>query len=210
MSNQSYLERQVKQAIDVLKNGGIVAYPTDTVYGLGADPLNRRAVDKIYRVKKRPYNQALPLLLADKSDLSKVANSVPDIARKLAELFFPGGLTLVLKKSTWVSSTVSGGGTTIAVRIPNHPVPIALIRGLGSPIIGTSANVSGRPTPVTAAEVREQLAREVDLIIDGGRCPGGVESTVLDVSGEVPTIVREGAVPRAELAKVCSALLPKK
>jgi len=209
MSNLSYLERQVKQAIDVLKNGGIVALPTDTVYGLGADPLNRRAVDKVYRVKKRPYNQALPLLLADKSDLTKVASVIPEIAWKLAERFLPGGLTLVLKKSPWVPSNITAGGDTIAVRIPNHPIPIALIKALGNPIVGTSANISGRPSPVTAAEVREQLGREVDLIIDGGRSPGGIESTVLDVSGKTPTLLREGAVPRKELEKICGPLSSK-
>jgi L-threonylcarbamoyladenylate synthase len=209
MSNLSYLERQVKQAIDVLKSGGIVAYPTDTVYGLGADPLNRRAVDKVYRVKKRPYNQALPLLLADKSDLTKVASVIPEIAWKLAERFLPGGLTLVLKKSPWVPSNITAGGDTIAVRIPNHPIPIALIKALGNPIVGTSANISGRPSPVTAAEVREQLGREVDLIIDGGRSPGGIESTVLDVSGKTPTLLREGAVPRKELEKICGPLSSK-
>jgi L-threonylcarbamoyladenylate synthase len=209
MPNLSYLERQVKQAIDVLKNGGIVALPTDTVYGLGADPLNRRAVDKVYRVKKRPYNQALPLLLADKSDLTKVASVIPEIAWKLAERFLPGGLTLVLKKSPWVPSNITAGGDTIAVRIPNHPIPIALIKALGNPIVGTSANISGRPSPVTAAEVREQLGREVDLIIDGGRSPGGIESTVLDVSGKTPTLLREGAVPRKELEKICGPLSSK-
>ncbi len=209
MPNLSYIERQVKQGIEILKSAGVIAYPTDTVYGLGADPLNRRAVDKIYRVKRRPYNQALPLLLADKSDLTKVASEVPDIAWKLAEWFFPGGLTLVLRKSSWVPGNVSGGGNSIAVRVPNHPVPIALIKALGNPIVGTSANISGRPSPVTAAEVREQLGREVDLIIDGGRCAGGTDSTVLDVSGKTPILVREGAIPRKDLENICGPILSK-
>lgn len=210
MSKQTVTEQQIKLAIAVLKKGGIIAYPTDTVYGLGADPLNEFAVDKIYRVKKRPRSLALPLLLADKSDLLKVAGVVPGIAWKLAERFWPGGLTLVLKKSPWVPDAVSASGDTVAVRIPDHPVTIAIIQGLGSPIVGTSANLSGSPSPVTAAEVREQLGTEVDFIIDGGRCPGGVESTVLDISGESPALVREGAVPGEELEKFLGYTLPEK
>ena len=209
MSELSYIERQTKQAIEILKKGGIVAYPTDTVYGLGADPLNKRAVDKIYRAKKRPHNQPLPLLLADKSDLSKVASTLPDIVWKLAGRFWPGGLTLVLKKSAWVPGYLTAGGDSIAVRIPNHAIPITLARGLGCPIIGTSANISGKPSPLTAHEVREQLGKEVDLIIDGGRCPGGIDSTVLDVSGQIPALIREGAVPKKELAKLGVPLLSK-
>lgn len=203
MSNPSHIERQIELAISILKKGGIVAFPTDTVYGLGADPLNAQAVDRIYKVKRRPHNLPLPLLLAEKSDLLKVAIVMPEIAWQLAERFLPGGLTLVLKKSPWVPGSVTAGGDTIAVRIPNHPVPIALIRGLGTPIVGTSANLSGRPSPVAAKEVREQLGDEVDLIIDGGRCPSGTESTVLDISGKVPTLIREGAIPEAEIAKIC-------
>jgi L-threonylcarbamoyladenylate synthase len=210
MPKQPAIEKQIKLAIAILRKGGIVAFPTDTVYGLGADPLNAQAVDRIYKVKRRPYNLPLPLLLAEKSDLLKVATVVPEMAWQLAERFLPGGLTLVLRKSPWVPGSVAAGGDTIAVRIPNHPLPIALIRGLGIPIVGTSANLSGKPSPVTAEEVREQLDDEVDLIIDGGRSPGGTESTVLDVSGKVPTIIREGAIPRAELEKIAGPLLANK
>jgi len=209
MPKQPPVEKQIELAIAILKKGGIVAFPTDTVYGLGADPLNARAVDRIYKVKRRPHNLPFPLLLAEKSDLLKVASVVPEIAWQLAERFLPGGLTLVLRKSPWVPGSVTAGGDTIAVRIPNHPIPIALIRGLGSPIVGTSANLSGRPSPVTAEEVREQLGDEVDLIIDGGRCPGGTESTVLDVSSKVPALTREGAIPRVEMAKICGPLFTK-
>ena len=209
MPKQPPVEKQIKVAIAILKKGGIVAFPTDTVYGLGADPLNEQAVDKIYKVKRRPHNLPFPLLLAEKSDLLKVASVVPEIAWQLAERFLPGGLTLVLRKNPWVPVTVTAGGDTVAVRIPDHPVPLALIRGLGSPIVGTSANLSGKPSPVTAEEVREQLGDEVDLIIDGGRCPGGTESTVLDVSGKVPALIREGAIPRAEIAKLCGPLFTK-
>ena len=210
MPKQPAIEQQIKLAIAILKKGGIVAYPTDTVYGLGADPMNEQAVDRIYKVKKRLSNLPLPLLLAEKSDLLRVAAVVPEIAWQLAERFLPGGLTLVLRKGPWVPATVTAGGDTVAVRNPNHPITIALIRGLGTPIVGTSANLSGRANPVTAEEVREQLDNEVDFIIDGGRCPGGTESTVLDVTGKVPVLLREGAIPRAELTKLCGPLSTKK
>jgi L-threonylcarbamoyladenylate synthase len=209
MPKQPAIEQQIKLAISILKKGGIVAFPTDTVYGLGADPLNAQAVGKIYKVKKRSSNLALPLLLAEKSDLLRVASVVPEIAWQLAERFLPGVLTLVMRKSPWVPGSVTAGGDTVAVRIPDHPIPIALIRGLGTPIVGTSANLSGRPSPVTAAEVRQQLGDEVDFIIDGGRCPGGTESTVLDVTGKAPVLLREGAIPRSELTKLCGPLSTK-
>ena len=207
MSNRASIENQIQLAIEILKRGGIVAFPTDTVYGLGADPCNEQAVERIFKVKSRPPNLQLPLLLADVSDFTKVASEVPEIAWQLAEHFLPGGLTLVLRKSPWVPSAVTAGGDTIAVRIPDHHITIALIRGLGNPLVGTSANISGMPSAVTADEVREQLGEQVDIIVDGGRCPGTIESTVIDVTGETPTIIREGAVSQEEIAKTCGLLL---
>ncbi len=209
MSIQRGIEKQTRLAVKTLKDGGVVAFPTDTVYGLGADPLNIRAVERVYRMKERPQKLPLPLLLADKSELTKVAASVPEIAWRLIEKFLPVGLSIVLKKSDWVPGPVAGGGNTIAVRIPNHKITIDLINGLGSPIIGTSANISGKQSPVTAREVREQLGSKVDFIIDGGRCPGGLESTVIDVSGNVPILIREGAVPVEEIEKACGLTLRK-
>jgi len=209
VSNRPAIEQQINLAVEILKDGGIVAYPTDTVYGLGANSANEQAIEKIYRVKKRTHDLPLPLLLADISDLLKVASVVPDIAWQLAEHFLPGGLTLVLKKSPWVPSAVTAGGDTIAVRVPNHHIPTAIIRGLGVPLVGTSANISGKPSPVTADEVYEQLGDKIDLIIDGGMCPGGIESTVMDVSGEIPAIIREGAVSREEIVKACGSSIRK-
>jgi L-threonylcarbamoyladenylate synthase len=209
MTETNSLKQQIKRAVETLKKGGLVAYPTDTVYGLGADPLNEKAVSRVYKVKNRPRNLPLPLLLADRSDLTKVALSIPEIACRLAERFWPGGLTLVVKKSPTVPDSITAGGDTVAVRLPNHPVTIALIRGLGRPIVGTSANLSGKPSPVTAEEVRRQLGSKVDLIVDGGRCPSGIESTVVDVSGTSPVITRVGAIPAEDIAKVCGPL-PKK
>jgi L-threonylcarbamoyladenylate synthase len=195
----SPVQKQVEQGIYILKEGGIVAFPTDTVYGLGASMSLPQAVARIYDVKGRPQNMPLPLLLADKSQIGKVAEVVPPIARLLADKFLPGALTMVLLKSKAVPDTVSGGGKTVAIRIPAHPVPLALVQGLGTPIIGTSANLSGQPSALTAEEVETQLDGKVDLIIDGGRCPGGKESTIVDLTGETPVVLREGAISKKEL-----------
>ncbi len=197
------IQQQVEQGITILKQGGIVAFPTDTVYGLGAAISLGQAVERIYRVKKRPRNMALPLLLADVSQISEVAQPVPEVAWLLAEKFLPGALTLVLPKSPSVADIITGKGKTVAIRIPAHPVPIALAQGLGTPIVGTSANLSGHPSSLTAEEVYAQLGDRVDLIIDGGRCPGGKESTIVNLTGETPLILREGAISREELQRVC-------
>jgi L-threonylcarbamoyladenylate synthase len=195
----SSLQKQIEQGIAILKEGGIIAFPTDTVYGLGACVNFPQAVARVYEVKGRAKNTPLPLLLADKSQIDEVAEAVPPIARLLAEKFLPGGLTMVLLKSKSVPDIVTGGGKTVAIRIPAHPVPLALARGVGTPIIGTSANISGKPSALTAEEVYAQLDGRVDLIIDGGRCPGGRESTIVDLTGKTPRVLREGAISRKEL-----------
>ena len=204
------MEEQVKKAILILKKGDIVAYPTDTVYGLGANALNKAAVLKIFAAKGRPMDSALPILLSQASQMEDVADNIPDIVWLLAERFWPGGLSLVLKTSHLVPDVVTGGGDKIALRIPAHPVPIALINGLGAPITGTSANISGKPNPVTAEEVQQQLGSRVDLIIDGGRCQRNVASTVVDLTGERPCIIREGAITREEIEKACGSLTAAK
>jgi len=202
----SSIQKQVERAISILKQGGVVAFPTDTVYGLGACASIGRAVERIYQIKERPHNMALPLLLAHTSQISEVAYPVPQIAWYLARCFLPGALTLVLHKSSSVSDVISAGGETIAVRVPNHPIPLALAEGLGTPIVGTSANLSGKPSVLTADEVHSQFGDRVDLIIDGGRCPGGKESTIVDVTGETPLVLREGAISRGELERVCQSV----
>ena len=200
------IQQQVEQAITILKKGGIVAFPTDTVYGLGAGMNMAQAVERVYQVKKRPGSMALPLLLADKSQIDEVTKVVPSVAWLLVEKFLPGALTMVLFKSESVPDIVSGGGKTIAVRIPDHPIPIALAQGVGMPIAGTSANLSGQPSALTADDVRAQLGDKVDLIIDGGRCPLGKESTIVDLTSETPVILREGAISGEELKRVCPNL----
>jgi L-threonylcarbamoyladenylate synthase len=197
------IESGIKKAIEILKNGGLVAFPTDTVYGLGADVFNVKAVERIYRVKQRPGDLPLPVLLADQAQLSQIVASIPETAGCLMRHFWPGGLTLVLPKKDTLPDIVTAGSGKVAVRIPDHVVPLSLIRGLGAPIVGTSANISHKLSPVTAAEVEEQIGGQVDLIIDGGRCRGGLESTVVDLSGKVPVILRRGIIPEEEIKRVC-------
>ena len=201
------IQEQIERGISVLRQGGLVAFPTDTVYGLGACASLRQAVERVYRVKGRPRNMAFPLLLAHTSQIGEVADSVPQIAWLLVRNFLPGALTLVLHKSSSVPDVITGGGITVAVRIPAHPVPVALAEGLGTPIVGTSANLSGKPSALTADEVYSQLGDKIDLVIDGGRCPGGRESTVVDVTGEEPVVLREGAISREELERVCGNIV---
>ena len=204
------IQEQIERGISILRQGGLVAYPTDTVYGLGACANLPQAVERIYKVKERPRNMPLPLLLADVSQITRVAELVPPVAWLLIHSFLPGALTIVLPKSNSVPDIITAGGTTIAVRIPAHPVPVALIEGLGTPIVGTSANLSGMPSPLTADEVYSQLGDKIDWIIDGGRCPGGRESTIVDVTGEVPVVLREGAISRAELEQACGSVVYQK
>jgi len=198
----STLAEQIRKGVQILKAGGTVAYPTDTVYGLGADAFNKEAVEKIYEIKGRPRQSAFPLLLADINQVAEVASSVPEIAWLLMRHFWPGGLTLVLPKRINLPDYLTYGGATIAVRIPNHPVPLTLIKRMGSPLIGTSANISGQPSALTAKEVEIQLGGRVSLIIDGGRCSGGVESTIIDVTGKMPKIRRQGLIPKEEIEKL--------
>ena len=200
------MEKQLQHAVAILAGGGVVAYPTDTVYGLGADALNEEAVNRIYRIKQRPFDQPLPLLISDISEMTDLVDGISEAGNALAHHFFPGGLTLVFRKSSSVPAWVSVGGDTVALRIPNHPITLALIRGLGKPLIGTSANLSGSPSSTSAEEVREQLGDSIDFIIDGGICPGGIDSTIVDVTGESPEIVREGAVSWAEVKNILKSL----
>jgi L-threonylcarbamoyladenylate synthase len=198
----SAIQKQVEEGISILKGGGVVAFPTDTVYGLGACASNEQAVERVYELKKRPRNMALPLLLANVSQIGEVAENMSQVAWLLARHFLPGALTLVLPKSDSLPDIITAGGGTIAVRIPAHPVPVALAEGLGAPIVGTSANLSGKPSVLTASDVYSQFGDNIDLVIDGGRCPGGRESTIVDAVGETLVILREGAIAREELEQI--------
>ncbi len=192
----------VAEAVEVLRNGGVAAIPTDTVYGLAAGGLDDAAVARVFEVKGRPEGMPLPLLLADVADISLCCVDVPESARSLAEAFWPGPLTLVLRRSDAVPDIVTASGDTVGVRVPDHPVPREIARRLGSPITGTSANRSGLPPATDAREVREQIGDRVDYVLDGGAVHAGVPSTVLDLTGPEPRILRPGGVSPGAIAEV--------
>jgi L-threonylcarbamoyladenylate synthase len=200
-------EESTAEAVRILSAGGLVAFPTDTVYGVGAHAFQPQAVEKLYTAKIRPRDKAIPLLLATPDDLSLVAESIPPVAHLLAERFWPGGLTLVLRKRAIVSAAVSLG-PTVAVRAPDHAVTQALITALGAPLAATSANLAGNASPVTAQEVMEELGRRIELILDGGPCPGGIPSTVLDLTTDPPTILRLGAIAEEDIKDMLPSLRP--
>jgi L-threonylcarbamoyladenylate synthase len=191
--------RSLAQAVEILRAGGVVAFPTDTVYGLGARAWDAAAVAQLYVAKGRAESKAIPILLASADALGEVADQVPPLAWALAARFWPGPLTLVVPRQARVPDVVTGGGDTVAVRVPNHPVALQLIKALGEPLAATSANLSGAPSPVSADDVLSQLRGRIPLILDGGPCPGGLASTVLDLTREPPVILRRGPVSREDL-----------
>jgi L-threonylcarbamoyladenylate synthase len=188
----------IEQAAFLLRQGQLVCYPTDTVYGIGATASNEEAIRRLYAVKGRAPDKPLPLLIAEPVDARRYAEITP-VAHKLMSRFWPGPLTIVMRKANGLRSRALSGQNTVGLRVPDNDVPRGLVRMLGEPLTGTSANRSGSRPPVSAAEVAFSLGEMVSLVIDGGRAPGEVESTVVDVSGGAPAIVREGAVSREEL-----------
>ncbi len=187
----------------LLRRGELVAFPTDTVYGVGAIAWDAAAVGKLYTAKLRSLDKAIPILLADPADLALVARDLPPAALRIAERFWPGPLTLVVPKAARVPAEVTAGGDTVAVRIPDHPLARDLIRAAGAPLAATSANLSSQASPITAADVAAQLGDRIAMILDGGRCPGGVPSTVVDITGPTPRILRAGPI---QLAQMLAAL----
>ncbi|MBK9779254.1 MAG: threonylcarbamoyl-AMP synthase [Anaerolineales bacterium] len=188
---------QLQPALDVLKNGGIVAFPTDTVYGVGALAFDNAAIESIYTAKDRPLEKAIPILIGDLKDLEVIGLNIPDMALRLAARFWPGPLTCIIPKQPSLPPAVSAT-QTVAVRIPNHPDALALLRAAG-PMAVTSANISGRQSPISAQEVYDQLNGRIPLILDGGNTPGGIPSTLVDCTGETPIIFREGPVTMENL-----------
>jgi L-threonylcarbamoyladenylate synthase len=195
----------IREAVAVLKRGGLVAFPTETVYGLGADASNPAAVARIYEVKGRPAGHPVIVHIGDAGQLERWAREVPEAARKLAARFWPGPLTLVLKRAPGVGDGLTGGQDTIGIRVPGHPVALELLRRFGGGIAAPSANKFGRISPTTAAHVREDLGDEVDLILDGGPCEIGIESTIVDLSRERPVLLRPGRVTEEEIEATLQA-----
>ena len=187
----------IPYAIEILKAGSLVAFPTDTVYGVGTLAFNGKAVESIYAAKDRPIEKAIPVLIGDSEDLEKVCINISDSARRLAARFWPGPLTILVPKRADLPESVSST-STVGVRVPDHDVARALLRATG-PMAVTSANISGRQSPVTAKEVYEQLGGRVDLIIDAGKTPGGVPSTLVDCTASELTVLREGPISLEEL-----------
>jgi L-threonylcarbamoyladenylate synthase len=192
----------IEQAANILRRGGLVAFPTETVYGLGANALDAAAVARIFEAKGRPATNPIIVHIANASQVPQVATAWPAIAAKLAERFWPGPLTLVLPKHANVPDIVTAGGPTVAVRVPVHPIAHALLEAVQLPIAAPSANRSSEISPTTAEHVRKALDGRIDMILDGGPCPGGLESTVLDVTTDPPRLLRPGLVTPEQIESV--------
>jgi len=193
---------EVSRAAELLRAGELVAFPTETVYGLGADARNPRAIAKIFEAKGRPADHPLIVHLPDASHLERWAVDIPEAARKLAVAFWPGPLTLILKRHPSVPDAVTGGQDTVGLRVPNHPLALQLLREFNGGVAAPSANRFGHVSPTTAAHVREELGDAVAMILDGGPCAVGIESTILDLSGGEPRILRPGMLDAAALGTV--------
>ena len=192
----------LKAAEDILAGGGLVAIPTETVYGLAANALDEAAAAKIYAAKGRPSDNPLIAHIADLSQMEKLVSEIPENALKLAEAFWPGPLTMILPKSDIVPYGTTGGLETVAIRMPSHPAARKLLRESGIVLAAPSANTSGRPSPTRAEHVYEDLNGKIDMILDDGPVGIGIESTIVDLSGEIPMILRPGFITRGMMEKV--------
>ena len=185
----------------VLREGGLVAFPTETVYGLGGDAKNASASEKIYAAKGRPSDNPLIVHIAEFSELEEIVKEVPDSARALADAFWPGPLTMILQKNEVIPYETTGGLDTVAVRMPSHPVARAFIKASGCMVAAPSANISGRPSPTTADHVWEDLNGRIDYVIDGGAVEIGLESTIIDLTEDIPLVLRPGYITPEEIAE---------
>lgn len=199
-------EEELIEAAAILKKGGLVAFPTETMYGLGADALNEEAARKIYAAKGRPSDNPLIAHIAKKEDIEPLVREIPEAGKKLMDAFWPGPLTLIFPKSGRVPKGTTGGLDTVAVRMPSDPVARRLIELAGTPVAAPSANTSGRPSPTTAEHVRQDMDGRIEMIVDGGPVGIGVESTIVDVTGEIPMVLRPGAITMEMLKKCVGAV----
>jgi len=202
MSTQLLTPDQIEIAARFLLDGQIVAFPTETVYGLGAPIFHPESIAKIYQIKKRPADNPLIAHISNLEQLKSIAIDIPQEVEQLAAAFWPGPLTIVCKRHPSVPAIVSAGLDTIAIRMPNHPVALALIERVGEPLVAPSANLSGKPSPTVAAHVLEDLANSIAAVIDGGSSNIGIESTVLNLLGKQPVILRPGAITEQALQEV--------
>ena len=200
------LQGQIKKAADILRKGGVIAVPTDTLYGLAASTSSESAVRRIFRLKGRSAGAAMPVLIDTADRVEQCAVSVPDAARALMRSFWPGALTIVLRRSHQIPSIVSGGLDTVALRVPDHHVPRALVRELDAPITGTSANRTGHEGLTTEAAVRRVFGRDIDLVVDG-QAGAGLPSTVVDLTRPEPSVLRVGALSVSDIEAVLGIAL---
>ncbi|WNZ63756.1 L-threonylcarbamoyladenylate synthase [Myxococcus sp. MxC21-1] len=198
----------LERAVELLRHGGVVALPTETVYGLSANAEDELAVRRVFAIKGRPATHPLIVHIPGVEHLNTWAREVPEAARKLAEAFWPGPLTLVLPRTARATDAVTGGQDTVALRVPNHPVALAVLQKLGGGLAAPSANRFGKVSPTTAEHVREDLGGDVDLVLDGGPCTVGVESTIVDLSSDEPAILRPGGLAAEDVERVLGRKVP--
>ena len=204
------MSEQVRRAAELLRRGGLVAFPTETVYGLGADASSAQAIVRLYAVKRRPADHPVIVHFASSQEAFAWARDVPQAAKLLAEKFWPGPLTLILKRSEKAKDFITGGQDAVGVRVPSHPVAHELLQLFGKGVAAPSANRFGLVSPTTAAHVREDLGNDVDLVLEGGASEVGIESTILDLSGAAPVLLRPGHITREELESVLKSKVQDK
>jgi len=192
----------LKRAGDAIRRGGLVGFPTETVYGLAADAFNKDAVKRVFEVKGRPADNPLPVQVASQDEVIRLVAEIPEVAERLMKAFFPGPLTLVLKASGAVSEIVTAGTGKVGIRMPDHPVALGLIRSAGTPIVAPSANMSGEPPPTTSQEVLAYLDGKIEILLDAGPTKLRLASTVVDVTETPPRILREGSITREVLRAI--------
>jgi L-threonylcarbamoyladenylate synthase len=203
----SATSENIKKAADIIKSGGLVAFPTETVYGLGADAFNHLAIARIFEVKKRPFFDPLIVHIADHSDLEKIATGYGHIEKKLIDKFWPGPLTLIMNKTGNVPDIVTSGLQTVGIRMPANKAAAVLIKESGCPIAAPSANLFGQISPVKAEHVQKQLGAEIKMIIDGGECQIGIESTIIKVENDIPVVLRYGGIAIEDIKKITGKLI---
>lgn len=201
------MPEELEEAVSIIRSGGLVAFPTETVYGLGGNGLRKEAAEKIYAAKGRPSDNPLILHIGTMEQLDTVVRDVPETARKLADAFWPGPLTMVFQKATCVPYETTGGLDTVAVRMPEHEGALAFLRAAEVPVAAPSANTSGRPSPTLAQHVKDDLAGKIDMLIDGGPVGIGFESTIVDVTEETPVILRPGYITKEMLSEVAGNVI---
>ena len=201
---------EVRRAAEILRAGGLVAFPTETVYGLGADASSAAAVARLYAAKGRPGNHPVIIHFSSPENAFEWGREIPQAARTLAARFWPGPLTLILKRSAQAKDFVTGGQDSVGLRVPSHPVAHALLGEFGGGVAAPSANLFGKVSPTAASHVREDLAGKADLILDGGSSEVGIESTIVDLSGGGPVLLRPGGIAKSELEKILGKKIPEK